>query len=376
MKPERQRDLGTRIIGLRDAGGRHRQGEPYRHAMAHYTDDDRLAAEREVLFRRRPTLVALSADIPQGHYMTASIDRIPLLLTRDDGGNLRAFLNVCRHRGAPVADGSGPACRLTCPYHGWTYGLDGRLRSRPRPEAFEPNGQPSLIPVAVGEACGLIYVRPDGRSEIDMSALLDDADEEIRDFELASYSFFDEHTQTRRMNWKFAVDTFLESYHVPHLHRRSLASRFDRDLAVFDRFGPNGRLAVARESFAGAIRDGTIERILAHTTLLYLLFPNSVLIYQQDHVQLVRVMPGTTPDECTVMMRIYTPAAVEPSDLPHWQRNRQILIEVTDEDFALGERLQLGLAAAGDRVVYGRNEAGLAHFHEQIAMALDATPIS
>ena len=87
------------------------------------------AAERDALFRGRPQFVGLSADLPEpGTYFTRADLVVPTVLTRDEAGRARAFANVCRHRGAEVARGRGDARQLSCPYHAWTYGLDGALR--------------------------------------------------------------------------------------------------------------------------------------------------------------------------------------------------------------------------------------------------------
>src|SRR4051812_24110407 len=107
-----------------------------------YADAEHHALEIERVFRRSWVSVALDDDVrAPGSYFAASVGPIPVLLVRDDGGQLRAFLNACRHRGAPVATGSGSACALRCNYHGWVYRLDGSLARAAgvgEPEGFDP----------------------------------------------------------------------------------------------------------------------------------------------------------------------------------------------------------------------------------------------
>jgi choline monooxygenase len=97
-----------------------------------YTDDAILAAERAKIFGRTWQPIARAEDVAApGTYATAEIDGKPLVVSRDAGGELRCFYNVCRHRAGPVAIGKGARKSLTCKYHGWTYGLDGRLATTP-----------------------------------------------------------------------------------------------------------------------------------------------------------------------------------------------------------------------------------------------------
>src|SRR5690349_5296519 len=100
-----------------------------------YTDPDVLRHEQERIFRRAWQYVGHVGEAPEpGTFFTARSGRTPIVVTRARDGELRAFLNICRHRGFPLADGAGKRETLQCPYHAWTYGLDGSLRSAPRSE--------------------------------------------------------------------------------------------------------------------------------------------------------------------------------------------------------------------------------------------------
>src|SRR5581483_10991647 len=101
----------------------------YRNPVTDYTCPEQAAREREVFFRNAPVNIGLSALLPRpGDWMTHDYTGAPILLVRRSDGSLGAFLNVCRHRGARVVDGCGKgAASFSCPYHGWSYGLDGSL---------------------------------------------------------------------------------------------------------------------------------------------------------------------------------------------------------------------------------------------------------
>src|SRR4051794_14153910 len=110
----------------------------YRNPVADYTCPRQAARERALLFEDKPLNIGLSALLPRaGDWMTHDHAGVPLLLARRDDGALQAFLNVCRHRGARVVDGCGSSARsFSCPYHGWTYGLNGALIARPEEDSF------------------------------------------------------------------------------------------------------------------------------------------------------------------------------------------------------------------------------------------------
>ncbi len=376
MRPEDERRLAERLLAARDGDG-DLDGAPYRQPIRHYTCARRLDDEINRLFRRRRLAVGLSGDVASpGSYLEVDVAGTSVLVVRGAAGELRAFLNRCRHRGAPLVCGRGDTgAAFVCPYHGWVYGLDGGLRACSRPAAFAgiDFAALGLQSVGVAEEHGIIFVRL--ASEGDDGAGLVGAAADLRSFELATLVPFAHESRERRINWKLVVDTFLEGYHVPHLHRRSLAPYFAGGLALFDAFGDGGRLAVARASLADL--DGIVpaeRRVVPHTTLLYLLFPGTVLIHQQDHVELVRATPiAGHSDRARVDLALYTRGAMrDPSEQRRWQRNWEILRTVTEEDFELAERMQAGFAA-GDtgELIFGSNESGLRHFHASIARALD-----
>src|SRR4029077_12420162 len=133
---------------------------PWHNEVTAYTCPERRKREEEILIRKRPLVMGLSCDWPTpGAYRTDDFAGVPILTVRGGDGKLRAFLNVCRHRGAKVARGAGNAGAFTCPYHGWTYGSDGRLRGLPEEATSLPGvlgRRPGLTPVALAEKDGMV----------------------------------------------------------------------------------------------------------------------------------------------------------------------------------------------------------------------------
>ena len=105
--------------------------------MAAYTDPEHLAEEQQILFRKHPLVMGFASDWAEpGEFRTDDYAGVPILIVRGRDGKLRAFLNVCRHRGAKVAQGCGKARLFSCPYHAWTYDLAGNWRAFPTSAAF------------------------------------------------------------------------------------------------------------------------------------------------------------------------------------------------------------------------------------------------
>ena len=129
-----------------------------------YTDPAVLQLERERIFRRSWQYVGHTGDVPEpGSFAATRVGDIPVVLVRDREDTLRAFLNVCRHRGSIVCEGSGRRETLQCPYHAWTYGLDGRLITAPRgnKEGGIEKEELGLVPLQLGTWGPLIFVNPD-----------------------------------------------------------------------------------------------------------------------------------------------------------------------------------------------------------------------
>jgi phenylpropionate dioxygenase-like ring-hydroxylating dioxygenase large terminal subunit len=366
-----QQALIDRIVTHQAAG----RGTDVAEAVLHvpitaYTDPDRLEHERR-LIGGAPAVVGLSGLVPRPRsFATVDIGEHSVIVTRDDDGAVHAMLNVCRHRGAEVANGCGAAARLVCPYHGWAYGLDGSGISRRRAEHFDGD-LAGLATLPVREQDGIIWVSADPDGEIP-DRPLHGAERELGPLGLGELRLFGTTTFTRPLNWKLAVDTFCEAYHLSSLHRNTLAPLIHDDFALFDAFGPHGRLIAARKSIGElATLEPCQRRLLPHATILWFLVPNTVLLHQQDHIQLYQSRPGRTPDEAHLTVTLYVPKESERGD-SYWQKNFDLLVDVTDtEDFATAAGIQRGYRTrAQDHVVFGRNEPALQHFHRSVEQLL------
>jgi choline monooxygenase len=185
-----------------------------------YSDPEALRREGERIFARTWQYVGHTGRLGDVGYFTSSAGQIPVVVTRAREGELRAFVNVCRHRGHVVATGSGERETLQCPYHAWTYGLDGRLRAAPRADR-EPGfdaEELALAQIQVGTWGPLVFVNPDPNAAPLEEALGDVPARvaEIIDVDTLEWRFRSEFEL--ETNWKISCENFLECYHCAVAH--------------------------------------------------------------------------------------------------------------------------------------------------------------
>jgi phenylpropionate dioxygenase-like ring-hydroxylating dioxygenase large terminal subunit len=251
-------DKGTNV----DAGGQRRN------PASAYTCPDLAQREWETFFRGHAQLIGLTGDLPKpGSFVTSSDFGVPVLAVRDEEGEFRAFLNVCRHRGAVVeSEPRGSRSRFSCPFHAWTYSNRGELVSVPKPEHFGHVDKAchGLIVLPAVEKYGFLWVHPDPEGSIDRDALLGGLAPEFESWEFGRLAHTGVDTYDMRLNWKLAMDTFGETYHFPVLHRTLIEDSPERAAERFQIFGDIIRdedYAVAATAQRGA-ESGLLDHVL------------------------------------------------------------------------------------------------------------------
>jgi phenylpropionate dioxygenase-like ring-hydroxylating dioxygenase large terminal subunit len=345
-----------------------------------YADPEQASREQQRLFREYPLVLGLSCEVAQpGDFFTHDLTGVPILVVRTPAGRLQAFLNVCRHRGAKVASGSGCGRRtFACPYHAWTYDCDGRLVGLGTRQGFEglDRAAHGLTPLEVVEKHGLIWVRPTPGGPFDPDTLLHGMERDLATFGWSGYHHHATRAVRRWMNWKLAVDTFLESWHVPVLHRRTIAPVLHGGVAAFDQFGRNLRVIFPFRSI-GELRHKPEREwnLVSQALIIHMIFPNTVLVMASDHLETWRIFPaGERPGESVLQVSLYTSELAGTTRArAEWDRRLALLLgTVNDEDFPVAEDIQRGfVAGAQEHVTFGRHEPALAHFHRAIARELE-----
>jgi len=180
-----------------------------------YTSPSRLEAERRILFRRLPIIVGRESDLPDsGRFFTHDAAGVPLLMTRDPAGKVRAMLNVCRHRSTRlVFETEGSAEKFVCKYHSWTYDLCGQLARPGRvslPAALEQfMDDSSLVDLPCETRHGFVWVVPAARAGIDVARWLGEVDGELASRNVEAHVVVSRSTTVRAANWKLAMDALL-----------------------------------------------------------------------------------------------------------------------------------------------------------------------
>jgi phenylpropionate dioxygenase-like ring-hydroxylating dioxygenase large terminal subunit len=334
-------------------------------------------AEVEVLFRGQPLVLCLSGGLPGPEtFRTVDLCGTPVLLTRDAGGKVRALANVCRHRGVRLADGSGRAKRLSCPFHAWTYELDGRLSAVPSAGAFAGMSPQGLVELPVAEGYGLIVGRLRPGPPVDMDDYLGPG---LAD-ELAMLGFADwepygePHVHEVGANWKVTLDTFRENYHFRVLHRRTLATYAYGDVLTFDPFGRHLRNCSALRSIDELKGRPEAEwgDVSPYFSYQYALFPNTSLTFDSRHIELWQILPVTASASQVLHTAYLRPGLsaderAKVTDMAPW-----ICETVVDgEDFWVAGRTEPGVRSGLlDAVIFGRNEPAPQHLHRGFAAAL------
>jgi phenylpropionate dioxygenase-like ring-hydroxylating dioxygenase large terminal subunit len=388
MDPELCASLASRAIAHAAAHTTDR-GTAKRIAVDEILSPERFAREQRDLFRALPAPVAIASQVRRpGDFVTAALGGVPVLVIRDREGELHAFVNACRHRGTlllaePCGEGRHS---LRCPYHAWTYGSDGALRSLPHESCFPglDKGEHGLVGLPHAERGGLVWVAPCASGAITMGetprppplaidapTLLGPFEREVAALGLGEGVFYRPWQKTYDANWKLIVAGGLEAYHFRFVHAGSIYPMFFDNLLVHDRSGPLQRLVLPKRTLVEAGGADTFSALREHANLIYYLFPASLLLVQGDHVVWVGVEPLAPARSRVALTMILPEAPSSPKARAHWDKNFDIVTTALEEDFRVQERQQAGLSGGAiPWLTLGENEPGLAAFHEDVAARL------
>jgi phenylpropionate dioxygenase-like ring-hydroxylating dioxygenase large terminal subunit len=339
-------------------------------AVANYRSDARFGAELSQVLRRTPTPFCPSAALPDaGSYVARQAAGVPLIAVRDKDGAARVFRNACRHRGMQLADGSGCKRVLVCPYHAWTYELDGRLRGVPHEDGFPGLDKRShgLVPVASFEDQGLVWVTQEGPAPAkspwaELDGLVTSSQRLVRSSE-----------QDVAANWKIVAEGFLEGYHLQALHADTFFPiQFD-NLNVIEQFGPNSRVTFPYRR-VDRLREVEPDERSADGVLTYVyhLFPNVMLVTFSKNTTMIVIEP-TAIDRCRLVN--YTLTHRDPSkgaDGDALDRDLRFIEAGTVQDREAATAIQRSLCSgANESFQFGLFEGAIVHFHRTLHGVID-----
>ncbi len=367
MRPSaEERDIIQRILDHAEAGSTDMLPDVMENPVSNYTCPEKLNQEINILFRKFPLILAHGSDLAEpGDFLTHDTTGVPILITRTRDGSVKAFLNVCRHRGARLEDAPcGKARTFSCPYHNWTYDLDGKLRGMPQPHGFEGIDKAGigLVELPAFEHFGLIWVRPSvAEQPIDIKTWLAPMEEQLGGLNLGEHVVYKTWSLSRNMSWRLALEGFQECYHFCAAHKHTACAGYLDNQSVFLNQYPHVRHAVPLpkiEEMRGTDPDGWEYRPYFMTQNY--LFPANFAQVMSDHVYIHTIIP-TGPGTCEFQCMMLIPEApVTEKAEKYWAKNYKIIRTVFDEDFVIGENIQKGLNTGANRnFLFGRYEIGL-----------------
>jgi choline monooxygenase len=337
-----------------------------------YVDPVVLRLEHERIFRRSWQYVGLVGEVSQaGSFAATRAGDVPVVLVRDEAGELRAFLNVCRHRGSLVCTGSGTRTTLQCPYHAWTYALDGRLLKAPRLEREQGGATDGLGLVQLRlETWGpFAFVNPDAEA-MPLADALGDVPERLAaaGIDVDELRFLERSESETEANWKVCAENYLECYHCPTAHPGfSAVVDVSPDSYLLEASGLRmTQVGPVRPEPRGAYQpSGEVDRGQFH-----LVFPNTV----------VNVMPGRPNVSIGPIVPLspertyrFLDYLVAPDADDRWIADLLAFdAEVGAEDRALVERVQAGVRSGlleGGRLLPA-SERLVEHFQSLVVDAL------
>jgi choline monooxygenase len=337
-----------------------------------YVDPSVALLEQRAIFRRTWQYAGHTGGLGEpGSFAATRAGDVPVVLVRGRDGELRGFVNVCRHRGSVLCEGSGRRETLQCPYHAWTYDLDGSLRRAPRSED-EPGfdrGALGLVPVAVDTWGPFVFVNPDPDAA-PLADHLGELPQLVADggVDVDALVFHSRAEGDYDANWKLCVENFLECYHCAVAHP-SLAKALDVSAAAYELHEhPTFSTQVGPpKNGGGGVYDATgeVERGQFH-----LLFPGTVVNVMpgRGNLSIGPVIPLAPQRTHRFLDYFFAPETEE-----QWIADfLELDDQVGAEDRALVERVQRGLRSGmiEEGTLLAESERLIAHFERLLVEAL------
>ncbi|MBT7259269.1 aromatic ring-hydroxylating dioxygenase subunit alpha [SAR92 clade bacterium H231] len=342
----------------------------WREPADNYYSQERFDAEIAML-KRLPVAYCPSAALPdKGSYIARSSAGTPLVVVRGLDGVVRAFINACRHRGMQVASGRGCSRAFVCPYHAWTYNLEGNLKHIPGQEGFpgvDPE-QHGLVEVSAREKGGIVYVMQKGEITEDML-------EDCLDYFSPEQQMFETEEMVDEANWKILNETLMEGYHIKSLHSETFYPYGLDNINLVEIYGANSRVTYPFRRIE-KMRDVAPDqrRIDGLVTSVYLVFPTASVSVLSKHTNLAILEPLSPTSSRWVLYRMVN-RAVDGKDIPLEEAQRDALF-VGDsgqiEDREAARAIQQSVSSNGNtHFTFGHFESAIVNFHQHLAKYLD-----
>lgn len=375
MKAEFYKPQILRLLKMVELG----QGDEAEHmstlSVKNLLNPERLQKEKS-MFQRLPLIIGHSSELAaEGDYIVRELNDRSWLIVRGKDGVARAFYNYCQHRGTRLVQDQKGECqkRFVCPYHAWTYDVQGKLIGVPRADLFPglDKANKGLKQAGLQEVYGLLWLTQDAEQQVPIGEYLGGLAPEFEALGLADHHLYFDKTRDLKANWKFPIFAFLESYHLAVLHKQSIGDYFHQNIAHSEFLEPHIRSFVPRQNVQElADADLSQVNISEYITPTNILFPNVCMITHPTSLSILLMFPGDTPNTSTWRHMLLTPKKPETDkERAHYDKTIKVLDGLTykNEDFWVSEQSQQGVdAGAIDEMTLGKNENLLKVFDELI----------
>ena len=342
--------------------------------VADYTDNEIISSEVNKIFYDHPVPIALSAEFKENNsYKAAKVIDTPLLITRGEDGVVRTFINICKHRGAPVCpEGTGKKSKFNCTYHGWMYNNTGNLVNIFKSDTFGDidKSKIKLTELFCEERSGFIWACLNPDIKYDLNKWMNGFDAELDDIDLENWHLF-KSIKINGPMWKICWDGYTDGYHHHMVHPETVGKNTIVNLIAHDTYGPHQRFAFGLKNIDELSdieeKDWEPEN---HLRLIHSVFPNSsISAIQNEHCLVSIIFPS--PDLKETVTTQYILCLKEPKTKEEIKKAEEFAelsrAAIIDEDYPINFKIQESIhSKANTEFLFGKNEPIQQHYHNWI----------
>ena len=342
--------------------------------VADYTDNEIISSEVNKIFYDHPVPIALSAEFKENNsYKATKVIDTPLLITRGEDGVVRTFINICKHRGAPVCpEGTGKKSKFNCTYHGWMYNNTGNLVNIFKSDTFGDidKSKIKLTELFCEERSGFIWACLNPDIKYDLNKWMNGFDAELDDIDLENWHLF-KSIKINGPMWKICWDGYTDGYHHHMVHPETVGKNTIVNLIAHDTYGPHQRFAFGLKNIDELSdieeKDWEPEN---HLRLIHSVFPNSsISAIQNEHCLVSIIFPS--PDLQETITTQYILCLKEPKTREEIKKAEEFAelsrAAIIDEDYPINFKIQESIhSKANTEFLFGKNEPIQQHYHNWI----------
>ena len=342
--------------------------------VADYIDNEIISSEVNKIFYDHPVPIALSAELKENNsYKATKVIDTPLLITRGEDGVVRTFINICKHRGAPVCpEGSGKKSKFNCTYHGWMYNNTGNLVNIFKSNTFGDidKSKIKLTELFCEEKSGFIWACLNPDIKYDLNKWMNGFDAELDDIDLKNWHLF-KSIKINGPMWKICWDGYTDGYHHHMVHPETVGKNTIVNLIAHDTYGPHQRFAFGLKNINELSdieeKDWDPEN---HLRLIHSVFPNSsISAIQNEHCLVSIIFPSLDLQETITTQ--YILCLKEPKTKEEIKKAEDFAelsrAAIIDEDYPINFKIQESIhSKANTEFLFGKNEPIQQHYHNWI----------